>query len=62
MIGSGVRRKDNPTVESLPDVKPHDIIPKERLFTSIEDDGITPDGEGTDTFNYSTETLERIIQ
>ena len=31
-IGSGTTRKDNPTVEPLPDVKPHDIIPKERLF------------------------------
>jgi hypothetical protein len=55
-IGSGINRKENPTVEPLPDVKPHDIISKERLFTSFEDDGMPPDGEGTDTFDYSNET------
>jgi hypothetical protein len=55
-IGSETRRTENPVVVPLPDVQPHDIIPKERLFTSIEDDGMTPNGDDTETFTYSNET------
>ena len=53
-IGFRDLEKENPTVE--PGVKPHDIMPKERLFTSLQDDGMPPDGEDVEFFNYSTET------
>ena len=55
-IGSKSCQKEDPTVVPLPDVQPHDIIPKDKLFTSIEDDGMPPNGETTETFNYSNET------
>ena len=55
-IGSKSCQKEDPTVVPLPDVQPHHIIPKDKLFTSIEDDGMPPNGETTETFNYSNET------
>ena len=39
----------------LPNVQPHTIISKERLFTSIEDDGMTLNSENTEIFSYSNE-------